>query len=325
MMRRFYEEKLAELKAALVEKESERDQLQRDLQLAEERNSASDELKDRLREKHVQIEALKKMQMTYKKHTDERSRTSVEKDRLTQLQNDVKNMKKRKAIMQNELASEKRNHMKEVNELNKMVVQKDREINKIQKLSNQRAADAEIARTVSKSRLEDLAQLKKALRLYKRGVGLDPVLVGRRQVRTKGVRNSERKIDGTATGAVDVDSVRDYIDSKVASVVRKEALVDKLAKEWEEYYELSTRLKEISNNLVTDEDNAGDDRETLEVQVQFKNDKIRKLGQRLRRQKPPSVASDGDAASQTDTFLFDSDFAKFYTGGKCRVRLFFAF
>ena len=52
--------------------------------------------------KQEQIEALKKMQTNYKKQTGEASRNSGHMERLSQLQNDVKSMKKRKADMQKE-------------------------------------------------------------------------------------------------------------------------------------------------------------------------------------------------------------------------------
>jgi hypothetical protein len=312
-MRKFYDDKLNELKNALEEKESERDQLLRDLQLAEERNSASEELKDRLREKQQQIDSLKKMQTNYKKQTGEASRNEADIARLSQLQQDVKHMKKRKADMQKELAYEKRNHAKEVSRLSKMVGQKDREINKVQKYSNQLAVDAEKVKAISMMRLSELAQLKKALRLYKRGVGLDPVLVGRRQARTKEKNGGDRKVKGSESmmSSIDVDSIRDYFDKKVASVVRKEALVDKLAKEWEQYFELNTRLKGIVDG--SDEDNSSETRETLEVQIRFKNDNIRKLAQRVRRQEL-TESSDGEIPSQSDSFLFDAEFSKLSTG-----------
>lgn len=318
----FYEAKLTELKHALEEKESERDQLVRELQLAEEKNSSSEELKNRLLEKQEQIEALKKMQTNYKKHTGEASRNSADIARLSQLQDDVKNMKRRKADMQKELAYEKRHHAKEVNKLNKMVVQKDKEINKIRKISNQSATDAERAKAISKIRLEELSQLKKALRLYKRGVGLDPVLVGRRQTRKRG-KGDLQMTDKSSTSklsTVDIDSMRDYFDKKVACVVQKEAIVDKLSKEWEEYFELNTRLKDISSNP---EEDSSETRETLEVKIRFKNDKIRKLAQRSRRQELPRETSSVGSLSPNDSFLFDSEFSKLCTGKSFWLRLLF--
>lgn len=315
-MRLFYEDKLEILQCELGERETELNQLQKDLLTAEELNSTTqEELQNQLRQKQDQVEGLKKMQSNYRKQSNQGPRSSLEIVRLVQLKHDVTKMKKRKVEMQKELANEKKNRMKEVNILQKVVVQKDREINKIQKISNQRSIDAETAKAMSKTRLEELTQLKKALRLYKRGVGLDPVLVGRRQLRTNSTGVGKRTSDDTSTSppSIDFDAIRDYFDEKVASVARKEALVDKLAKEWEEYFELNNQLKE--RNCVPDEFYPSD-REALEVQIQFKNGKIRKLAQRVKKHELPNVNVDSDslAPAQLDAFLFDKRFSNLCAG-----------
>jgi hypothetical protein len=305
MMRKFFEEKLADLLTALTEKEIERDQLKHELDLSEKRSGASQELMNLLEKKQEQIDSLKKMQANYKRQTMDSSQRSEGIDRLAQLQNDVKFMKKRKADMQKELALEKKHHMLELGKLNKMVSQRDREISKIQKISNQQSVDMEKAKAVSKNRFEELSQLKKALRLYKRGVGLDPVLVGRRQARSKSGRENERKFD-SEEGHLPVfvaDSIRDYFDSKVAVVVRKEALVDRLALE---YFDLITRRH--------DDTISSDTREALEIQIQFKNDKIRKIARRLHRQEISSGVADEELQKTGDCFIFDEQFSKLVLG-----------
>lgn len=308
-MRNFFEIRLAELQRALEEKEEERDQLRRQLELAEKRSEASEELSNLLQQKQEQINSMKKLQANYRRQTGESAncKRSEEVDRLKQLENDVKSMKKRKADLQKELALEKRHHFKEVGKLNKMVSQKDREINKIQKISNQRAIEVEKTKTISKSRLEELSQLKKALRLYKRDVGLDPVLVGRRQVRINRERENEQKVDveDELLPIQVADSIRDYFDSKVSVVVQKEALVDRLAVEWEEYFDLITRHR--------DEAVSRDLKDELEIQIQFKNDKIRKIAKRLQR---PELSSGGsnETSQSNDHFIFDDDFTKLFKG-----------
>jgi hypothetical protein len=164
---------------------------------------------------------------------------------------------------------------------------------------------------VARSRLAELAQLKKALKLYKRGVGLDPVIVGRRQVRTKG--HGEGDTARNSEGAtIDVDSIRDYFDGIVASVVQKEVQVDKLVKEWEEYFELNTRLKDFLNGDVEPD---ASDLETLEVQIRYKNDRIRKLARRVHKQDLPTQINElQEVSSQRDTFLFDANFSKLCSG-----------
>ena len=300
-MRKFYEEQLDELHSALQEKETERDQLLKDLEDAKEHSS--DDLKDRLKAKERQIESLRKVQLNYKKQTAASAKAAADLNKLSKLQSDVKLMKKRKADMQKELAYEKRMHQKELNRLNKVVVQKDRQINKIQKASTQHQIQAEKATAISKNRLEELAQLKKTLRRYKREVGLDSVLVGKRQ--------SARKQDYIvgATSPFDADKVRDYFDEKVATVVRKEALVDKLAKEWEEYFELYTELNQLEEDAVRADD-VVDSRQTLQLKIQFVNDKIRKTAKRLGNDQVKQGFDENDA----NQFMFDDGFIKLLKG-----------
>jgi hypothetical protein len=222
MMRKFFEEKLSELQSVLEEKEKERDQLRHDLELAEKRNGASPEITALLQQKQEQIDVLKRLESNYKRQAITSLR-SQDSDRLTLLQKDVVSMKKRKADLQKELASEKRHHIQEMGKLNKMMLRKDREINKFQKFANLQAKEMEKANAISKNRLEELTQLKRAIRNYKRGVGLDPVIVGRRQVRLHGEhRNAAGSEIGDCTvPPFVVDKIRDYFDSKVASVVRQ--------------------------------------------------------------------------------------------------------
>ena len=279
----------------------------RDLENATSRTTRSSEkLKARLKEKEEQIVALKRMQENFRKQTVAAKQRAADQENLDQLQHDVKLMKRRKADLQKELASEKRNHQKDVNKLNKMVMQKDREISKIQRVSNRHAMEAEKAKQVSKTRLEELAHLKKTLKSYKRNAGLDPVLVGRRQTRISNTGSNQSQ------SSINTDLVRDYFDKKVAHVVRKEALVDKLAKEWEEYFELNTQLSELANAPDTEE--SDDALQTLEVQLQYQNDKIRKLAKRLGRDSLSSGTDDSELSKQTDAFIFDKEFSDLCSG-----------
>lgn len=298
-MRKFFEEKLTELQNSLAEKERERDQLRHDLEMAEKRSEASDELANLLHQKQEQINSMKKVQANYRRQTVESTKRLDEIERLKQLENDVKSMKKRKADLQKELALEKRDHMKELGRLNKILSQKDREINKIQKISNQRAVEMEKAKTISKTHLEESLQLKKALRLYKRGVGLDPVIVGRRQARA--CKDRKERIPVQVA-----DSIRDFFDSKVSMVVQKEALVDRLAAEWEEYFDLITRLR--------DEGDSRDSKEDLKIQIEFKNERIRKIAKRLQKPDFSTRVVNKTPQSGDDHFLFDKDFKDMFDG-----------
>ena len=314
-MKEFYEAKLQEMEASLAEREREREQLLQDLEKATGRTTRSSErLKARLEEKEEQIAALKRMQENFRKQTAAAKRKVADQENLNQLQHDVKLMKRRKADLQKELASEKRDHVKDVNKLNKVVMQKDREISKIQRVSNRHEMEAQKAKQVSKSRLEELAHLKKTLKSYKRSAGLDPVLVGRRETtRNTSLRSDQPQNDRDSMSSVDADLVRDYFDKKVAHVVRKEALVDKLAKEWEQYFELNSQLNELTNAPETED--SDDALQTLEVQLQFQNDKIRKLAKRLGRESLSSGTTNAaEFSNESDTFLFDEEFSNLCSG-----------
>jgi BMFP domain-containing protein YqiC len=111
---------------------------------------------------------------------------------------------------------------------------------------------------------------------------------------------------------VDVDSLRDYFDQKVAEVTRTEALIDALAQESEEYIELETKIKEVSNANLNEDDI--ENFEALTLQLQFKRDKIHQLAQRLSKKKICSEKGNGDETNQNDAFLFDAEFSRLCNG-----------
>ena len=320
------------MEVTLAERENERDQLLKDLASATGRTTRSSErLKVKLQEKEEQIAALKRMQENFRKQTIAAEQKAADRGTLQQLQNDVKLMKRRKADLQKELAFEKRNHAKDVNKLNQIVKQKDREINKLKMTSNRHEMEAEKAKMISKTRLEELAHLKKTLKTYKRSAGLDPILVGRRQPRPNLQRSGSSQsstLDKTAS-TIDADLLRDFFDKKVAHVVRKEALVDKLAQEWEAYFELNTQLNELSNTAAAsaaeeeeNDDEAEEALQTLEVQLRFQSDKIRKLARRLGNKSLSQESADDSSLSNStnieeDAFLFDKEFSDLCSGKWC--------
>lgn len=270
-----------------------------ELEAAKDEKGTSEKLKQRLDQKEQQIEALKDMQNKYRRQTAVASKSAADLTKLIQLQNDVKTMKRRKADIQKELAKEKRVHAKDVNRLNKVVSQKEREISKIQREATQHEIEASKAKAMSKNRFEELSQLRKTLKLYKKEIGLDPVLLGRRHPAKD--PNSKRDID--------FNTLRDYFDTKVALVAKKEALVDKLATEWEEYFELQTQLG------CLDSSSDGDEIDTIRMKMDFVNEKIRKSAKRLRKSadESQSVAKNPDQR-QLDSLLFGEDFLRLCTG-----------
>jgi hypothetical protein len=319
-MRDFYEDKLKQMEDSLREKETEREQLVRDLDQANEGSIPSKELESRLHEKEKNIANLRKKQKELKDLTSVSSRNDAE---ITRLQTDVFSMKTKKVSLQKQIVEERKIHANEMKRMQKSAIQKDRELSKWKKASSQRETQAQKSNQVAKARLEELGHLRtkykdaeKRLRTLslKRGVmakaGLDPVIVGRRD---RGKTATNRK--GSQRDApIDADLLRDHFDQKVAEVVRKEAIADKLAQEWEDHFELTTRKAELA--LQNNEEESGDTLQSLSVQIQFKEDRIRHLAQRLGKQQSLQVESNASSV-QNDSFLYDQDFPKICKG-KCK-------
>jgi len=161
--------------------------------------------------------------------------------------------------------------------------------------------------------------VEKKLRVMslKRGVmekaGLDPVIVGRRDWNPPGQDQSSRVTTrSNKKVSIDTDALRDHLDQKVAEVVRKEAIVDKLAHEWEEHFELTSKRSELSEAVDA---GAEEELQSLDLKIQFKEDRIRQLAQRLTKQK--DIPKQGNPL--TDTFLFSAEFRKICPG-KLHIR-----
>lgn len=319
-MRGFYEEKLKQMESALAEREAEREHLLQQLQQAKEGDVAGKEqLEDRLREKNEHIAGLRQKHKQLKDLTAISARNSDDIDRL---QNDVKEMKRRKVDLQKLLTRERKEHAAELKRLQKEAIQKDRELSKMKQFNARKEEEARRANNIAKTRLDELGHLRtkykdteKKLRLMsvKHGVmakaGIDPVLVGRRAMDNK---RSQKK-SPTSNKNLDSDVMRDYFDKRVASVVRKEALADKLAHEWEEHFELTTRLEQLKEHR--EEENGEDTTESITMQVRFKEDRIRRLVQRLGSQGARGGGETGkEEANNLKSFLFDSEFAKICHG-----------
>jgi hypothetical protein len=100
--------------------------------------------------------------------------------------------------------------------------------------------------------------------------------------------------------------LRDHFDQKVASVVRKEALVDKLAQEWEEHFQLTTQREEM---VATYGENS-EEVESLSIQLKFKESRIRQFAQRLGRDHQASDETSTFSDKKSDAFLFDKELSK---------------
>lgn len=300
--------------SALDDKEEERAMLIRELEHVKMAESTRQELRERLQEKEQHINDLRKK---HKQLVDLTSVSSRNQEKINKLESDITEMKKKKVELQKLVHTERRNHITEVKVLQKSVAQKDRELNKVKKLSAHQKTEAARANQIAKTRLNELGQLRtkykeaeKRIRMLsvKRGVmakvGIDPIVVGRR------VKSNLPRADRGDPESFDVDSLRDFFDEKVAEVVKKEALADKVAQEWEEHFELSSRRDALASNAEERDD---DECRTLNIQIHFKEERIRKLASRLGTQMDNGNAVQNDRWS-LQGFLDDEKFSKLFTG-----------
>lgn len=315
-MRDFYEEKLFQMEAELKQKQEERQQLVEQLQAAKTRGTTKD-LQDRLAEKDRHIASLREKQKELRHLTSVSQRNELDIARLT---NDVVEMKRKRVDLQKQVAAERKRHADEVKQLQRTATQKEREINKLQKLSNQREVQAKKANLVAKARLDELNSLRaknkeaeKRLRKHsvKKGMmekaGIDSVLMGQRTV-----QQGKATVRRNKSNEVDADALRGLFDQKISEVVRKEALADKLAEEWEEHYQLTSQKQEL---LASDDPDAADELQAVLVKIKYKQDRIRQLAKKLGKQEQKGNRKT-DGSSKNDFELFDEQFQKLCKGTK---------
>lgn len=293
----------------MKERETERDELEHELKKLEESNPQKKDLQHRLAKKEQHIAGLRQKKNELLSLTKV---SSQNESQIIRLRNDVVSMKQKKVELQKQIAQERKHHVSEIKKLRKQAMQKERQASKYKKISDRNALQAENSQRMAKNRLEEVGQLRtkykeaeKKLRMLtlKRGVmekaGMDHVMVGRRQTTTK----------STTKKGCNVDSIRDYLDARIAEVGRKEAIADKLALEWEEHLELVMQKDE----LVTRQGDsiAQEDIDALDVQIQYKEGRIRQLANRLGKQ--PSISSDDRNAGQ-EMFLDERGFQSLCAG-----------
>lgn len=308
---------------ALQEKEQEREQMVKDLHQTQKRGEKpTQDLELKLKEKDDHISNMRAKQKELREISGASARNHSE---LVRLKSEVQEMKRKKVELQKQLGQERKHHASEKRQLEKNALQKERELNKWKRLTSQREIQAEKANQVAKARLEELGHLRskfkdaeKKLRIMslKRGVmqkaGLDPVLVGRRNRDGEPNQYTENHmiVKSAAKTEVDTDSLRDHFDQKVADVVRKEAIADKLAQEWEEHFELTAKRQDFIDSGYSDPESI----QSLSVQIRFKEERIRQFASRLSKRK--QEAKD-DAAAESDCYLFDGEFSKVCSGENC--------
>ena len=309
------------------EREAERENLLKELKKLEEAGSHQSEtqkVQQRLKDKEQHIAGLKKRRTELQSLTSVSSRNEGEIHRLHQ---EIREMKLKRVEVQKMITSERKGHKGEIQRLKREVQHSDREASKWKQMSNKKTLEAERAQHIAKSRLDQMGQLKKKyqeaerklrVRTVKRGVmekaGLDAVIVGRRN--TSG-SNTQKKEVSSQNDPVDVDSVRGFLDQKVADVGRKEALADKLANEWEDHLELVSEkehLKAVANE--NGHEVPKEELEAIRVQLKYKQSRIRQLAQRLGK-KPESKTE--SKAIDTAGFLNEDEF-KTLLPGKCQTQ-----
>lgn len=331
-MRAFYEDKLRQMEEQVVAREREREQLVEELKRLVESNSCTKDLEIRLQDKDQHIAELRKRQRELTDFTRVSSRNESEIQRLRQ---DVIDMKQRKVDLQKQVNHERKQHATEIQRLKKAAMQKESELNKWKKNSSQWESQTQKAQQIAKARMEQLGQLRakykdaeKKLRMFsvKRGVmakaGLDPVLVGRREPR-KATTNTNAPVSkesnhqaSSSPTTGDVDAMRDFFDQEVARISQQEALIDKLANEWEGHLELVLKREELMLQAAERGDSmASEEIEGLDLQRRYKEGRIRQMVRRLgqKRGKPTNSAD----AKQPDSFLNEADILKFFPGKRC--------
>ena len=340
-MRDFYEDRLKKMESLLNEKENERESLLRDLKRVQEGDHGGRKvIEEKLDQKEKHIATLRKRQQELVKLTAVSSRNETE---IRRLHDEVVHMKKLKVDLQKKLAGERKEHAKEMKELQKATLLKDKELTKVKHISSMREAEAARAQQMAKQRLDELSQLRtkykdteKKLRMasLKRGVlakaGIDPVIIGKRAGVISTVINAKQAVkkpgmnrvssdESSKSSSVNVDLIRSYFDEKVAGVVRKEAIVDKLAREWEEHFELSNRKQELMAQKVAlgDADDSEEAQQAIQIQIEFKEERIRKLASRLGQPNESPEAVRKVEVTQSDAFLFDKEFNRLSKGRYC--------
>jgi myosin heavy subunit len=329
-MKEFYEGKLHQMEQLLEQKEDERMKLIIELERLKANNSDTREVEAQIKKQEEHIEGIRKQKRQLKDLTAVSSKNASE---IKKLQNDVRSMKERKVAMQRQLAEERKAHANEIKMLKKQVLQKDRETLKWKRQADRKMSEAERATQMAKAKMGQLGQLRakykdaeKTIRMLqiKKGVmakaGLDSVIVGRRDNDRKGKpQRDQTRGPSNDARAVDVDSLRDYFDSKVAEVGRKEALADKVARGWEEHFQLTWKRTELAQD---ESEESKEELQALDLRIKYEEDRIRKLANKLGKRQPVDLGEEN--CDQVVSFLYGTDFKKI-CNGTCSIALAISF
>lgn len=325
-MKVFYQDKLRKMTMQLRDHVAEKNNLEMELKKYERDSQKYKDLLIALKAKEKHIEHLRNRQAEIKSLTSiaSRNHSVVEK-----LKTEIAQMKQQKITLHKQLSRERKEHEKSVQQLKKRALTHERSAKKAKQDLASTMAQKDRVQQIAKSRAEQVSKLRskyreaeKRLRMQtlKRGVmekaGIDPVMVGRtvkdtniKQSRRSRVRSqSSSQVDPSRKKAylpADIHQMQTLLDEKVAEISRKEATADKLAIEWEDHLELTSRKEEIMNDSRNSIDQfINDELEALDFQIQYKESRIRQLARRLS-SKPGSIVGNNESSCFPQDILID--------------------
>ncbi len=322
-MKNFYQDKLRKMTMQLREQESDRVTLETELKKYEHDSQKYKDLRTALKAKEKHIDHLRNRQAEIESLTSIASRNESV---IENLKGEILQMKQQKIALQKQLAQERKAHEKSLKLLKKKALHHEKDANKAKQDLAKTLAQKKRVQDIAKSHAGEVSQLRakyqeseKKLRMQtlKRGVmeraGIDPVLVGRKVKNNQ--KSSRSRIhsppsaqDRRTYTSSDIHQMRSFLDDKVAEISRKEATADKLAVEWEDHLELTTRRDQIVSASKQKKDSQlSDELEALDFQIQYKESRIRQLASRLSAR--PRTAGNGDTSHfLQDTMIDDRKF-----------------
>lgn len=305
----------------LTIQEAEKATLEAELKKSEKDSQKYKELEQQLIAKQKHISELKKRQKEVKNLTSIASRNEAI---ILKLSSEIESMKKQKTSLEQQLAKERKEHNRSLQQWKKKAQTREKDVIMMRQQLAATIAQKEKVQGIAKSHAKEILELRskyntaeKKLRMQtlKRGMmekaGIDPILVGRMQVR--GTRSSCAKLQNTSS--TDVQKMRIFLDEKIAEIGRKEVVADKLAQEWEDHLELTTRKEQILAESKGKLKRSGltDEIEALEFQIEYKESRIRSLAAKLATKS--SDPDENDSKGQHKDVLLDDGVFKNITSG----------
>ena len=325
-MKVFYQDKLRKMTMQLRDHVAEKNNLEMELKKFEEHSQSYKDLLIALKAKEKHIDHLRNRQAEIQSLTSIASRNESV---IEKLKTEIAQMKQQKIALQKQLTRERKEHEKSVQQLKKRALTHERNANRAKQDLATTVAQKDRVQQIAKSRAEQVSKLRsqyreaeKRLRMQtlKRGVmekaGIDPVMVGRtvKGTNTKQARRSKMRSQSNSQvdsqrkktfSTADIHQMQTFLDEKVAEISRKEATADKLAIEWEDHLELTTRKEEIMNDSKNSVDQfINDELEALDFQIQYKESRIRQLARRLA-SKPGAIIGNNESGHFFPDILID--------------------